>query len=128
MIFKTRQVPGGTEIVISMSHPQWGGYASQCEVSFLKEADGEPGCFDVANWNNGHTLLDIRDEPDRKHYCAATQVIRFAITVLEAQCAHQVVRESPPFGAPPAGTPVRCSKDEIQEFIKRLQALPTTEK
>jgi hypothetical protein len=67
-------------------HPQWGGYVGRCIVHTLRVmSDGDTrlaGCFDVYNFHDGEFPSD---KPTTYHYCAATQLIDFALTVLEKQ-------------------------------------------
>lgn len=80
-------------------HPQWGGYASHCVVSFSRVpgADDEPGCFDVANFHDGEFPGDVAKV---LHYCSALQVVNFGLTILEQQLQHQKREDGAPLATP----------------------------
>ena len=92
-------------------HPQWGGYVGKCLVSFSVNSEGgdEPGCFDVEVWHDGEFPHDDDSRTVTRHYCAATQLIEFGLTVLEQQVVHQ--------------TGIRASEKELKELRRRIDAL-----
>lgn len=84
----------GSDFVLTTWHPQWGGYASPCEVRFGKasgDGAGEGiGCFDVTNWHDGEFPTDDEECVTRRHYCSAEQVVDFGLDIIDAQLGRQV--------------------------------------
>jgi len=62
-------------------HPQIGGYTSRCVVRLARGTM----CFDVYNWHDGEFASNT--VVDEKHYCDASQWLRFATLILETQAA-----------------------------------------
>lgn len=108
---KHEELPGNpNDYTYADWHPQWGGYASHCIVSFGREAgdvDSGPGCFDVVNFHDGEFPGGV---PTVLHYCSAEQVIDFGLTVLEQQLRIQ----SDGYHKEPVGVP--------REFLQKVQA------
>lgn len=75
-----------SEISFAAWHPQLGGYSSHAVVTFSKHSDNGPSCFTVDNYHDGEFP---RATAQSLHYCAAEQLIRFGITILEMQVKHQ---------------------------------------
>lgn len=106
-----------SEVSFAAWHPQLGGYCSHAVVTFSKHSCNGPNCFTVDNYHDGDFP---RPEAQSLHYCAAEQLIRFGITILEMQVKHQ---EAIKLGAAPTGERVRCDVAEIDALIARLTAL-----
>jgi len=108
-----------SEISFAAWHPQLGGYCSHSVVTFSKQSYNGPSCFTVDNYHDGEFLCS---RAKSLHYCAAEQLIRFGITILEMQVKHQ---EAIKLGADATGERVRCDVAEIDAMIARLTALKT---
>lgn len=101
-------------------HPQWGGYASVCEVRFDRvsgdSAGREIGCFDVTNWHDGEFPTKESDEATTYHYCSAEQIVSFGLDIIEAQLPRQRSMRDKPVGVDP---------EWLDETIARLEKLRT---
>lgn len=84
----------GDDVTLTTWHPQWGGYASHCRVTFpvvvhdppSAVVDGTPSCFTVENYHDGDFPSST---PTSYHYCSALQIIEFGVAVLRAQLDNQ---------------------------------------
>lgn len=109
-----------SEISFAVWHPQLGGYSSHAVVTFSKHSSNGPNCFTVDNYHDGDFPRPVAQT---LHYCAAEQLIRFGITILEMQVKHQKAIK---LGAAPTGERVRCDVAEIDALIARLTELKGT--
>jgi len=77
-------------------HPQWGGYVGHAIVEFDEhtgDADGGPGCFELAVNHDGEFPTDFPRV--QVHCCSAAQYMRFGLKILEAQVRHQRSGDAP---------------------------------
>jgi hypothetical protein len=70
-------------VAFATVHPQWGGYCFPCVVSFQPPTDGDDAfpCFDVQEWHDGDFATD--DVQAERHYCDPTQILGFAVVIME---------------------------------------------
>lgn len=91
----------------AMWHPQWGGYASPCIVTFHEATEqGDTMCFEVHEFHDGE--FPTEHETCQRHYCDPWQVIEFGVNVLELQVKH-------------AGCV--ADREQIDSIVERLRAL-----
>ena len=103
-------------------HPQLGGYAAPCVVSFFRDvqdtgfserANGPAlGCFDVSHYHDGKFPCD---EPRELHYCMVEQVLEFGALILQKQMAVEVGGTT--------GVPAFVHGDKLSSLCAKLAAL-----
>ena len=104
-------IDNGERVSFATWHPQLGGYCSPAIVSFKKDRDSS--CFEVSNYSNGEYPTD---NPQDLHYCAAKQMIKFGITILEMQVKYQVEQRG-------SSRAWLVDSSALDEMIARLNAL-----
>lgn len=80
--------------MFQLVHPQWGGYCFPCVVEFdtdgghrgNDETRADLPCFEVHEFHDGEFPTD--HVFDTRHYCAAEQLVRFGLDVIELQVEH----------------------------------------